>query len=431
MKILSAQQLYEADQITVEKGKMDSIDLMERAATLCFQWIDNRLHGNAIPIHVFCGTGNNGGDGLVIARHLKQHGYNVFTYIVNCSNKRQKSFLTNYDRLKEIGVWAEMITCGSEIPEVSENDMIIDAIFGLGLKRPPEGVLKEVIQYINSTNSYVLSIDIPSGLYVDKPVLDREAVIRAYHTVTFQTVKLAFLLPDNQEFVPSWDVLNIGLDAEFLHNLEVDQYLLFKDDIKPIYQFRDKFSHKGDFGHTQIMGGSFGKIGAAVLASRAALTVGSGLVTAVIPNCGYQILQTAVPEVMVEVDAERELQQFKFTNKPSVIAMGIGMGTSAKTALGFEQFLKTNKEPLVLDADALNLLSKKKSLLKLLPANTILTPHLKEFERLVGAWKNDYEKLDKLKKLASKHQLIIVLKGLIRLLQTPRLCILIVQVTPP
>lgn len=411
MKILSAQQLYKADQITVEKGKITSLDLMERAATSCFQWIHNRLQGDSVPIQVFCGTGNNGGDGLVIARHLKQHGYNVNTYIINCSNKRSDAFLANYDQLKEIGVWPEMITCSSEFPEISENNMIIDAIFGLGLSRSPEDVLKETIQFINASNAYVLSIDFPSGLFADKSITDKESVIKAYHILTFQTPKLAFLLPDNQEYITSWDVIDIGLDSEYLNSVETDFQLTNKNDVLPIYKYREKFSHKGDYGHSLIIGGSFGKIGAVTLTSRAALTIGSGLVTAYAPKCAYQILQTALPEVMVEVDAENELEYFNSKINPTVIGIGIGMGTSSKTIEGFKKFLQENKLPLVIDADAINLLSKNKNLLKVVPENSILTPHPKEFERLVGQWKDDYEKLDKLLKLSKKYKLIIVLKG--------------------
>lgn len=411
MKVLSAQQLYKADQITIEKGAISADELMERAATLCFQWIHNRLQGNSVVIQIFCGTGNNGGDGLVIARHLKQHGYHVNTYIINCSNNRSEAFLTNYERLKEIGVWPEMITCESDFPEVSENDMIIDAIFGLGLSRSPEGVIKEAIQFINRSNAYVLSIDFPSGLFADKAITDNDAVIKAYHTLTFQTPKLAFLLPDNQEFVGSWDTVDIGLDSAYLNSVETNIYLTAKEDVQPLYKFRDNFSHKGNFGHSLIVGGSFGKIGAVSLASRAALTIGSGLVTAYVPKCGYQTLQTALPEVMVEVDAENELEFFNSKIQATTIGIGIGMGTSTKTEDGLKQFLKKNKLPLVVDADAINLISKNKSLLKLLPENSVLTPHPKEFERLAGKWKNDYDKLDKLKAISKNYKLIIVLKG--------------------
>ena len=411
MKILSAKQLYEADQTTIKKGDVTSLDLMERAATSCFQWIHNRLQGNTIPIQIFCGTGNNGGDGLVIARHLKQYGYNVNTYIVNCSNKRSEAFLANYEHLKEIGVWPEMITCSSEFPKITSNDMVIDAIFGLGLSRSPDGVLKETIQFINALDAYVLSIDFPSGLFAEKPVTDVDSVIKSYHVLTFQTPKLAFLLPDNQDYVSSWEIIDIGLDAEYLNTVKTNYYLASKADIVPLYKYRKKFSHKGDYGHSLLIGGSFGKVGAVSLASRAALTVGSGLVTAYVPKCAYQILQTSLPEVMVEVDDENELHYFNSKIKPTVIGIGVGMGTHSKTEEGFKKFLKENKLPLVIDADALNLLSKNKKLLKLLPEDTVLTPHPKEFERLVGKWKNDYEKLEKLLKLSKKYKLIVVLKG--------------------
>ena len=411
MKILSAEQLHQADQITIEKGEITSADLMERAASLCFQWIHNRLQGNNIPIRVFCGTGNNGGDGLVIARHLKQHGYNVTTFVVNCGNNRTQDFLTNYERLKELGVWPEMITCQTDLPEISENDMVIDAIFGLGLSRPPKDVIKEVIEHINKSNAYVLSVDVPSGMYANKAIEDRKAVIKAYHVLTFQTPKLSFIVPENQEFLNSWEVIDIGLDAEFIFKAESDYFITEKNDVLPMYKYREQFSHKGDYGHSLIIGGSFGKIGAVLLTSKAALHIGSGLVTAYIPKCGYGILQTALPEVMIEVSAENEIEKINSKVTANAIGIGVGLGTSAKTLSGFKAFLSKNKTPLVIDADAINLLAKDTSLLKLIPKGSVLTPHPKEFERLTGTWKDDFDKLDKLKNLALKLESIIVLKG--------------------
>ncbi|WP_117880545.1 NAD(P)H-hydrate dehydratase [Aureibaculum luteum] len=410
-KILSVKQLYAADTATVKKNDISFIDLMEHVGTLCFQWIHDRLQGDPITIQIFCGTGNNGGDGLVIARHLKQYGYNVKTHIINCGNDRSEVFLKNYDRLKEIGVWAEMITCESELPAVSENDMVVDAIFGLGLSRKPENLIKKVIEHINASNAFVLSIDFPSGLYAEKSVTDTVSVVMAYHTLTFQTPKLAFLLPENRYYTKTWEVLDIGLDAEYIYNAKTDNYLLYKQDIKPMYRFREKFSHKGEFGHAVIIGGSYGKMGAVTLSTRAAISIGSGLVTAHIPQCGYQIIQTSVPEIMVEVDAENEMQNFNIKVNASVIGIGVGMGTHIETVKGFTKFLNKNKVPLVLDADALNIISKNKELLKLVPENSVLTPHPKEFERLVGKWKNDYDKLKKLRSLSKKHKIIIVLKG--------------------
>ena len=411
MKILSAKQIKETDHFTIKKGNMTSTDLMERASSLCFNWIHNRLQGNNIPIRVFCGTGHNGGDGLVIARHLKQHGYNVFTYVVNCGNKRTQDFLTNYDRLKEIGVWPEMVTCAADLPDISENDMVIDAIFGIGLSRPPEDVLKEVIMHINASNAYILSVDVPSGMYPDKSIEDREAVIRAYHVVTFQTPKLAFLLPENEEFLVSYDVIDIGLDLEYIYKLPANAFLIEKYDILPIYKPRKKFAHKGDFGHSLLIGGSFGKIGAITLASRAALNIGSGLVTSYIPKCGYEVLQTSLPEVMVEVNSINYIEKISSKTDSNVVGIGPGLGTAAKTLNAFREFLEINKNPLVLDADAINLLAKDKKLLKLVPKDSVLTPHFKEFERLVGKSKNDFERLDKLKQISNELDSVVLLKG--------------------
>lgn len=411
MKILTAKQLKQADKFTIEKSNLTSTDLMERAATICFQWIHARLKGNNLPIHVFCGPGNNGGDGLVVARNLKQHGYNVAVYVVNSKKDRTHDFLLNYDRLKEIGLWPEILDVDSELPVITENDMVIDAIFGIGLSRKPTGVFKKVIQHINKSKAYVLAIDVPSGMYANKSVDNKEVVVKAYHTLTFQTPKLAFLLPENQHFIHSYDVIDIGLDSEFIYKLPSNYFLIEKFDILTIYKPRLKFSHKGDYGHSLLIGGSYGKIGAISLASRGALHSGSGLVTAYIPKCGYEILQTTLPEVMVEVNATNAIEKIETTIDATAIGIGTGLGTAEKTFTAFKTFLKHNKKPLIIDADAINLLAKDKSLFKLIPENSVLTPHPKEFERLVGESKNDFERLDKLQALAKELNAVVLLKG--------------------
>lgn len=410
-KILNAKQLYEADKTTLKNNEISSLDLMEHASELCFNWINNRLKGNPIKIHIICGTGNNGGDGLVIARMLKKHGYETEVYIVNCHNKRTEEFLINYERLKELGNWPTMIKCNDEFPLISENDMVIDAILGIGINRAPEDIIKETIQHINKSNAYVLSIDFPSGLFVDKPVKDRESVVKSFQVLTFNNPKLALLLPENEEFCTNWEVIPIGLDEEFIYNQKTNFFLTEKEDILPFYKSRNKFDHKGVFGHSLLIGGSYGEIGAVSLASKAALKIGSGLVSAYIPKCGYIPFQTALPEIMVEVDTETELQHFNFKTNPNAIGIGIGMGTSKKTANGFTNFLKENNTILVVDADALNLISKDKTLLDLLPKGSVLTPHPKELERLIGKWKNDYQKIEKLQKFTKKYDLVVVLKG--------------------
>lgn len=411
MYILSPNQTAKADKATIKKAGISSVDLMETAATSCFQWLHNKLQGKNIQIHVFCGIGNNGGDGLVIARHLYQHYYRVNCYIVNFSDKRTEEFIVNYNRLKEIGLNPIELNNENDFPEITAEDFIVDAIFGNGLTRNPEGFTKKLIQYLNHQRVFTLAIDIPSGLFGDKSVTDSASVLKSSHILTFQTPKLAFLLPENKDFVNTWEIIDIGLDQNYIESLKPKNHYITPTHIIPLYKIRNKWDHKGTYGHALIIGGSFGKMGAVTLASKAALKIGSGLVSAYIPKCGYEILQTSVPEVMVEVDTDAVLTYFNFKTNPTVIGIGPGMGTAEKTAQGFENFIKDNKLPLVIDADGINLLSKNQLLLNYLPKNTILTPHPKELERLIGAWKNDYEKLEKVVEFSKKHEVIVVIKG--------------------
>ncbi|WP_178985590.1 NAD(P)H-hydrate dehydratase [Winogradskyella helgolandensis] len=415
MKLFSKEQIYEGDKLTTERQNISSTDLMERAGTQIFNWMHTRMQGAQVPIHVFCGIGNNGGDGLVLARHLITHGYNVVTYIVNCSDKRSKDFLINYDRIKNVTKkWPTMLSCKEDFTEIEigVDDIIVDAIFGIGLNRPPNDWVKALFQKFKASKAFTLSIDMPSGLYTDKAVEDEDAVIYAGYTLSFQSPKLAFFLPETEKYTIQWEVLDIGIDRDYLMQTETEVELISKLEVLPIYKPRKKFAHKGDFGHVMILGGSYGKIGAVNLASRAALSAGAGLVTAYIPKCGYHSLQTAIPEVMVITDDnETHISNINFELKPTVIGVGVGLGTSEETAKTFEAFLKKNKVPLVIDADGLNIISQHKTLLKLLPKQTVLTPHPKELERLIGKWSSDFEKLEKVKAFTNKYDVIVLIKG--------------------
>ena len=411
MKILSTEQIYQADKNTIQNKPISSIDLMEYAASQCFLRIQEILKNKNKIIHVFCGIGNNGGDGLVVARKLIEANYMVSIYVVAFSNKRSDDFQINYTRLIQLGINPKQINDISGFPKMEKNDIVIDAIFGIGITRAPNGFVKEIIQKINSCDCQVISIDFPSGLFAEKPVDDKESVIQSDHVLTFQNPKLAFFLPENKDYCKNWEVLDIGLDQKFINSLKSKFETVDKNSIKKIFKTRDKFSHKGTFGHSLIIGGSYGKMGAVVLASRSALKIGAGLVTAYIPKCGYQVVQTSNPEVMVEVDDENYLQYFNFKTNPTVIGIGIGLGIHNKTKDGFAKFLKNNKVPLVLDADALNILALHKELLELIPDNSVLTPHPKEFERLVGKWNNDYEKLDLLMDFSARINCVVILKG--------------------
>ena len=413
MKIFSKEQIYEGDKLTTQRQSISSTDLMERAGTQIFNWMHMRMQGAQVPIHVFCGIGNNGGDGLVIARHLITHGYNVKTYVVNCSDKRSKDFLVNYDRIKNVTKkWPELLSCSEDFPEIQQDDIIVDAIFGIGLNRPVQSWVKELFIHFKKTKAFTLSVDIPSGIYKDKAIEDKEAVVYAGFTLSFASPKLVFFLPETAKYTVQWEVVDIGLDQEFLYSTETEVELIGKLEILPNYRPRDKYSHKGDYGHSLIIGGSHGKIGAALLASKAALVAGAGLVSAYIPKCGYNILQTSLPEAMVITDSnEEKITDITFDIEPTVIGFGIGVGIDAKTINTFEAFLKQNKTPLVIDADGLNILSKKKALLKFIPEQTVLTPHPKELERLSGKWENDFEKLDKVKAFSTKYDVIVIIKG--------------------
>ena len=369
MKIFAKEQIYQGDILTTQRQNISPTDLMERAGTQIFNWLHIRMQGAQVPIHVFCGIGNNGGDGLVIARHLITHGYNVFTYVVNCSDKRSKDFLTNYDRIKNVTKdWPTLLSCKDDCPQIHQVDIMIDAGCGSGLKRASDDWVKALFQHFRNSKAFTLSVDMPSGLYPDKVPEDENGVVWANHTLSFASPKLVFFLPDTAKFTQQWEVIDIGLDPEFLMTTETEAELISKYEVLPMYQPREKFAHKGTYGHSLIIGGSYGKIGSVVLASRAALVVGAGLVTSYIPKCGYNVLQTALPEVMVVTDEDEGIiSNISFDIEPTVIGIGIGIGTDKRTISAFETFLNENKKPLVIDADAINILSSKKALLKLVP----------------------------------------------------------------
>ncbi|NKI31962.1 NAD(P)H-hydrate dehydratase [Croceivirga thetidis] len=411
MKVFSGQQIYQADKITAENQNITSDILMERAAEQIFNWLHHRLQGAKVGIHLFCGIGNNGGDGIALARMLLENDYQIFVYIVNYSEKRSKDFLLNLGRLKDRKVWPTYLDEKSELPNIHPQDIIIDGIFGIGLNRNPDNWVVNLIKHLNSIPAFTLSIDIPSGLFLEKVPDNPDGVIRAEHVLTFQFPKLVFFLPETGIFLQNWEVLDIGLDQNFVKGEAAPYEFIGKFEVLPMYRPRLKFSHKGNFGHVLSVGGSYGKIGALILASKASLESGAGLVTAYAPECGYIPIQVALPEAMVLTNGTNEIEKIVHSLQIASVTVGMGMGTKEATANGFKEFLKANKVPIVLDADALNILAEQPSLLNLLPALSVLTPHPGELKRLLGKWKDDFEKLEKAKEFASKYDLILVLKG--------------------
>ncbi|PKD19642.1 carbohydrate kinase [Salegentibacter salinarum] len=413
MKILSAEQLKEADEVTLKTEGISSTRLMERAASLVFNEIHTRLEGADINIKIFCGIGNNGGDGLVVARLLHKYGYKVEVYVVNYSDKRSDDFLVNYDRYKkESHTWPALIKRVEDFPEISPGDFVVDAIFGIGLNRPAEGWLAKLLLHINGSGAFCLAVDMPSGLFPDKVPSEDTAVIKANYTLTFQTPKMVFFLPQTMKYSGEVQVLDIGLDRGYLKEVKAMAQLIGKREARQLYKPRDKNSHKGDYGHTLVIGGSYGKIGSMVLSAQSTLRAGAGLCSVFVPKCGYEILQSSFPEAMVITDEDaNELTDIKTDLEPDVICFGMGAGKSSKTVKAFKGLLEQTENPMLIDADGLNMLSENNELLALLPKNSVLTPHPKELERLIGKWDDDFKKIDKIEKFTKKYKVVLVLKG--------------------
>ena len=411
MKIFTAKQIYAADQFTIEDQAITSDQLMERASIELFNWLHNKLQGAQVKIKLFCGIGNNGGDGLALARHLWEHGYNFEVFVVNYSEKRSHDFLANLERLKDRKIWPNFINQDTELPSLDSEHIIIDALFGIGLNRPPDQWVERLIQHLNDSNAFVVSVDVPSGLFLDQAVKNTEAVVKANFVLSFQFPKLIFFLPETGIFSNQWEILNIGLSQKYTEQTEATFELIGKNEVLKYYIPREKFSHKGTYGHALILGGSYGKIGAVSLASRACITSGSGLVSAYVPQCGYIPIQSSLPEVMVITDqGEKEITNISYKIEPSVIGVGIGLGTAKSTQEAFSEFLGITKCPMVIDADGLNMIAMNKSLLKKLPPKTILTPHPGELKRLLGKWDNYFDKLQKANEFSKKYDCILVLK---------------------
>lgn len=413
MKILNAQQIRAADQHTILNEPIASIDLMERASSKCFDWIIKR-YGKTSSFHIFCGIGNNGGDGLAIARLLHLNKYNVICYIVEFSNNTSEDFAINLNRLNTVGAKIISIKEDSSVISIEgENNIIIDAIFGTGLTRPASGIAGEIIQKINSLEKEIIAIDIPSGLFCeDNSQNNSSSIVNATHTLSFEVPKLAFVLPDNESYCGNWHILSIGLDKPFISDIDSPYNLVTEEIIKDLLIPRDKFSHKGTFGHALIIAGSEGKMGAAVLATSACLRTGVGLATAYISQCGITILQTAVPEAMVIENIGEDCLQGEFSGDAKrTIGIGPGIGTNESTSDFLKSVLENTNAPMVIDADAINIIAQDKSLLSSIPKESIFTPHPKEFKRLVGDFSNDIEKLEKLKFFSRENNCYTVLKG--------------------
>ena len=416
MKIFSAAQIRRWDAYTIAKEPIASIDLMERAATACFNWLvkNNFVHQ---PIHIFCGRGNNGGDGLALARLLSCNHYNAKVYVLQSASKGSADFETNLARLSASKFNIHTIAAIDDFPIVTQADIIIDALFGTGLTKPPEGIAAVAINFIAESVATVIAIDITSGMYADKSSLFNTVVVANY-TLSFQQYKLAFLMAENEPYSGEVHVLDIALHKQFAADEPVVFEMVDKELIRQIYLPRKAFAHKGTYGHALLYAGSKGMMGAAILAAKACLRSGVGLLTIAVPEVGGNILQTQVPEALCITDSDEKFMEYCW-HKKAVIGIGPGLGTGTVAVEVLDNIIEKWKGHLVMDASALQYLAFYPAKQSLLIANTILTPHPKEFDRCFGESVNDFERAELAMQKAAELKIYIVLKGHHTLIATP------------
>jgi NAD(P)H-hydrate epimerase len=412
MKIFTSAEIREIDAATIRLEPVTPAGLMERAATTLFQRIKDIVAPDR-KVNVFAGPGNNGGDGLVLARLLHEDGYFVRVFLVESGSAQSGEFRLNAERLERSGIIPVTIADPEQFPAVGRDEVIIDAIFGTGLKRYPSAVAAGVIRKINIAGATVISVDVPSGMFCeDNTGAAGEAIVRASRTITFQFPKLAFMFAGNGGCTGEWEVIDIGLHSDTISAKSTPFHYILRESVRPLLKKRNKFDHKGIFGHVLLIAGSYGRAGAATLAAGAALRTGAGLVTVHTPSSAVLALQSALPEAMVSPDqGTANVTVLPDIEPYDAIGAGPGLGTDPDTAAVLKDLLDKATVPLVLDADALNILSQNRDLLEILPPDSILTPHPGEFRRLTGTTHTDYKLLEEQVAFAVKHKCVIVLKG--------------------
>jgi ADP-dependent NAD(P)H-hydrate dehydratase / NAD(P)H-hydrate epimerase len=417
MKIFSAAQIKNWDAFTVTHEPIASIDLMERAGAKCVDWLLQQNYAQK-HFYIFCGKGNNGGDGLVIARMLIEKKYTVTVYILEFGNIGTSDFQTNLARLHGCSTDIHFIQSADFFPSLKNDAIIIDALFGTGLNKPLQGISAALVNHINQSAAAIIAIDLPGGLSADASSKGN-TLVKAAHTLSFQNYKLAFLLPENEGYCGNIHILNIGLHKNFEAEEDTTFEILDAALIKAIYKPRKKFTHKGNYGHAVLLCGSYGMMGAAVLSAKACLRSGAGKLTCYIPKCGYPILQTTVPEAMCVVAGEDFILSAPQIEKFNAAGIGPGIGLQNTHASLLKEIFTKYKQPMLIDADALNCIAENKELLSLIPPLSIITPHPKEFERLFGKTENDFERLQLALQKSKEHYIYIILKGHHTFIGTP------------
>ncbi len=416
MKIFTSAQIHELDQYTIEHEPIRSVDLMERAAKAITKAITEKW-STQTPVVVFAGPGNNGGDALAVGRLLAEQDYKVHIYLFNTNGKLSEDCAANKQRILDSRKLKDMLTEVIEEfdpPQLTAQTLVIDGLFGSGLTKPLAGGFASLVKYINQSPSFIVSIDLPSGLMTEDNTYNvRANIIKADLTLTLQQKKLAFLFPENQQFIGQLKILDIRLSEEGTQRIEAHYTMLEENDIRPRILHRNEYAHKGNMGHALVIAGSYGMAGAAVLATKACLRAGAGKVTVRTPRRNNDILQISVPEAIIDIDRdELYFNETVDTEDMDAVCIGPGLRQQENTAIAVISQIRRTQCPLVLDADALNVLANHRAWLQQLPKNIIMTPHPKEFDLLNGTTCSDsYERLSKARNMAEHLNAYILLKG--------------------
>ncbi len=419
LPLLTTPQIREVDAYTIAHEPIASIDLMERASKAFVGWFINHFPDKNTTITVFCGTGNNGGDGLAIARMLYDHKYkNIDVTVARFSDKSTSDFNINLKRIKEIGLPFSEIALGQAL-EAIKSELLIVALLGTGLNKPLDGDYKRLVNHINSQHKTVVAVDVPAGLFSDGEMPNDAVVLKTDLVITFQQPKINFLLPESGPYIKCWEAVNIGLNEDFIRSLNSPYQAIEEKDIRQMLRPRHRFSNKGTYGHALIIAGQPETMGAALLCASACVYAGSGLTTACVPQSGLTALNSFMPEIMAIVREGNELPKIQYDNFNSLaIGPGLGKGELALEVLG--DALINYKNPVVIDADALNLLSTHRDLWRSIPQNSILTPHMKEFDRLFGEHENWWQRIQTGIQKAKAHSIYILLKNDYTIIMTPQ-----------
>ena len=414
MKIFTTAQIHELDKYTIEHEPIASLNLMERAARALTQAIMEEWSADT-PVVIFAGPGNNGGDALAMARMLSEQNYQVSVYLFNISGHLSTDCAANKQRLQDSKRIKSFIEVSMEFdpPVLDSNTLVIDGLFGSGLNKPLAGGFASLVKYINASQAQVVSIDVPSGLMTEDNTYNvRANIIRATMTLTLQQPKLSFLFPENQQFVGQLRVLDIKLSKEGIEKIEAPYTIIEESDVRQRLLNRSPFVHKGQMGNALMIAGSYGMAGAAILASKACLRSGVGKVVVSTPKRNIPILQTSVPEAVVLPGNEDTIfAETVETEDYQAMGIGSGLGQSEQTAIALIAQLRRTQCPIVVDADAINILGNHRAWLQQLPKDIIMTPHPKELDRLEGHSADTYERINKACNLAERIKGYIVLKG--------------------